>query len=568
MGRRKIKPAVKASPPSADVVFKRFGIKPSDSIPLDLGAKKVLGVSPGEKSKILSTPNVVEPQDSAQDVSARGSIAGSLESPYVLEPYSPSVSQTLGEDDSSSGLKEANRSDGNRNLVTSEASSGNVVAEDGRAGAVTAKAQIEQKEVSSEPSAKQPAPVEVQIKSAIGGTKENVISSVVNRTSGPWVGLFKDNKQQLRGLSLPAFDVQGNRAVLEIQDVDEVEKTWGFCLVGFVAGKFPGKEAIINLCDTWNVEYEYLAHSSGWLVFKFPDSVSRDEVIQKGPYSIFGRPLLLKIMAPDFDFDSKIPLSVPVWISLPNLPLNCWNARALGKIASVLGNPISTDRLTATRERISFARVLVEIDPTKELKRSVEIQLPTGKVRQQKVIYENEPKYCSLCKVLGHSVAACKRFGANLQGRDPAGLKNTAPGTKDKVMKSGSVEAVVSKGADRGADKEGVPVGAYKSRLPEIPEDEAGSVKAKTGAKDKQVPIADLARQGEASSSKDADPDGDFQVIKNRKQRQGSLSSLNQGEKTNSSIPGEHSEGGIGDQKGVANLEKIRLKGQALPAIS
>ena len=78
----------------------------------------------------------------------------------------------------------------------------------------------------------------------------NVSNKVVDKPTALWVGLFKDNKHKYQGLSLPAFEIQGNRAILETQDVDEVEKAWGFCLVGFIVGKFPGKETLLNLYDS------------------------------------------------------------------------------------------------------------------------------------------------------------------------------------------------------------------------------------------------------------------------------------------------------------------------------
>lgn len=47
-----------------------------------------------------------------------------------------------------------------------------------------------------------------------------------------------------------------------------------------------------------------------------------------------------------------------------------------------------TDKLTKTLDRISFARILVEIDIAKELVRSIEIELPSGKVINQPIHYE------------------------------------------------------------------------------------------------------------------------------------------------------------------------------------
>lgn len=71
-----------------------------------------------------------------------------------------------------------------------------------------------------------------------------------------------------------------------------------------------------------------------------------------------------------FDFGDEEISSIPVWRNLPGLPLECWNATALGKITSKVGKPISTDKLTYTKERLSYARVLVEVDTAKELVQS------------------------------------------------------------------------------------------------------------------------------------------------------------------------------------------------------
>lgn len=62
---------------------------------------------------------------------------------------------------------------------------------------------------------------------------------------------------------------QEDEGVLDPQDIDDVETAWGFCLVGYFAAKFPGKQALLQLCNSWKVKYQYYAHTSGWLVFKF-----------------------------------------------------------------------------------------------------------------------------------------------------------------------------------------------------------------------------------------------------------------------------------------------------------
>ena len=57
--------------------------------------------------------------------------------------------------------------------------------------------------------------------------------------------------------------------------------------------------------------------------------------------------------------------------------------------------------------RISYARVLVELDLLANLKSSIVINLPNGSTLNQPVIYETLPRFCKLCKVLGHNTGTC-----------------------------------------------------------------------------------------------------------------------------------------------------------------
>ncbi|KAJ6917772.1 hypothetical protein NC652_019947 [Populus alba x Populus x berolinensis] len=108
-----------------------------------------------------------------------------------------------------------------------------------------------------------------------------------------------------------------------------------------------------------------------------------------------------------FSFGKDEMACVPVWVKFPNLPLKCWSPRCLAKIASKLGTPIQSDQLTCNMLRISYARVLVELDLSVDLKSSIAINLPNGTTLNQPVIYETLPRFCTLCKVLGHKTGAC-----------------------------------------------------------------------------------------------------------------------------------------------------------------
>ncbi|GFY83129.1 hypothetical protein Acr_02g0013690 [Actinidia rufa] len=113
-------------------------------------------------------------------------------------------------------------------------------------------------------------------------------------------------------------------------------------------------------------------------------------------------------MSKYFAFGDEELSCFPVWVRLPNLPLSLWGNESLSRICSKVGNPISVDKFTATVERFSYARALVEIDMAKEVVEYVEVELPNGKKHCQYIYYENLPKYCTNCAIMGHSVGSCK----------------------------------------------------------------------------------------------------------------------------------------------------------------
>ncbi|XP_043697261.1 uncharacterized protein LOC122648057 [Telopea speciosissima] len=99
--------------------------------------------------------------------------------------------------------------------------------------------------------------------------------------------------------------------------------------------------------------------------------------------------------------------SIPVWVTLTNLPFHFWNVEALSSIASVLGKPISTDKMTKTQERLSYARLCVEMEADHEFPDQVEVHDDDGLVFYQRIVYGWSPPRCNSCKVFGHSSGQC-----------------------------------------------------------------------------------------------------------------------------------------------------------------
>lgn len=90
--------------------------------------------------------------------------------------------------------------------------------------------------------------------------------------------------------------------------------------------------------------------------------------------------------------------TLPIWVKLPYLPLHLWGLKSLGKIGSALGNPLLSDECTTNKLRVSYARILMELDTTQIQKEYITIRDHEGKKIQQVVEYEWKPLYCETCK--------------------------------------------------------------------------------------------------------------------------------------------------------------------------
>lgn len=113
---------------------------------------------------------------------------------------------------------------------------------------------------------------------------------------------------------------------LQETDVSDLVVKWKFCLIGYVAGKFPGYASLLTYINrTWQCKAHFTMHDSGWLIFAFSSELEMLEVLGAGLYVVFGRPLILKTMPTFFNFQSPDMTTMPTWVRLPNLPLRCWN---------------------------------------------------------------------------------------------------------------------------------------------------------------------------------------------------------------------------------------------------
>lgn len=128
----------------------------------------------------------------------------------------------------------------------------------------------------------------------------------------------------------------------------------------------------------------------------------KETVLCLGPYTMNRKPIIIHEWNADFKFGEEVLCMIPLWVRLPNLPINCWGNLTLSRIGSVLGRPIYADECTTRIERISYAQILVEMDVTRTLPNMIKVQDPEGQLVDQEVEYDWKPSYCPKCLKIGH----------------------------------------------------------------------------------------------------------------------------------------------------------------------
>ncbi|XP_058732785.1 uncharacterized protein LOC131604357 [Vicia villosa] len=192
------------------------------------------------------------------------------------------------------------------------------------------------------------------------------------------------------------------------------------------------------MMKNWNTVQlpDLLYHDDGYFLMKFKSSKEKEEILMNGPYMIKNMPMILRDWKPNFSMKKDMLRTIPLWMKLPQLPLEYWGANSLKKIGSAIGRPVVTDECTAHKLRVSYARILVEIDATQEVPKVVMIQNSEGELVSQDVEYEWLPKLCGKCQRFGHNCATKKTI-THWKPKEPVAAQGTQPAPSiEKVAQS------------------------------------------------------------------------------------------------------------------------------------
>lgn len=126
---------------------------------------------------------------------------------------------------------------------------------------------------------------------------------------------------------------------------------------------------------------------------------------------------------PDFDTFFESPIAA-VWCKVIGLPIHLYDQSALIAIGKLLGKPIQTDHATFNQNRLTFARICIEIDISSPPPEEIILNI-LGKDARYKVVWDRIPLYCAECKHIGHAKEAC--FTLRKKAEQPRKEPNRPP---------------------------------------------------------------------------------------------------------------------------------------------
>ncbi|XP_020689233.1 uncharacterized protein LOC110104462 [Dendrobium catenatum] len=184
---------------------------------------------------------------------------------------------------------------------------------------------------------------------------------------------------------------------------------WNLCLVGYSVGKRPYYEALKETAmRIWKLKgtFELIALTDGFFLFKFSLPKDYDMVWSKGAWFFHGNPFIFQKWTKSFNPTRENFTYVPIWVRIHNLPLVCWNSEGISKIASKIRIPIAVDALTATKSRLIYARICIQVSTTSSFLESVAVAIEGDVIRMQ-IQYEWKPIPCASCASLAHQTLNC-----------------------------------------------------------------------------------------------------------------------------------------------------------------
>lgn len=157
--------------------------------------------------------------------------------------------------------------------------------------------------------------------------------------------------------------------------------------------------------------------SRGVFIVRLHDMENRNRVVDDGVQMFDKKTVIVKPWKPDMNYSKTQMEKIHVWVRLSGLDIKYWGKSALTKIAGLVRQSLKANSATTQRERLTYARVLVETALNQVYSTSIIFKNEYGKVVVQTVTYKWKPVLCDKYGNYGHEIKECGKFLKEEKGK-------------------------------------------------------------------------------------------------------------------------------------------------------
>ncbi|KAF6154163.1 hypothetical protein GIB67_016415 [Kingdonia uniflora] len=241
------------------------------------------------------------------------------------------------------------------------------------------------------------------------------------------------------------------------------------CVCVFVGGRVAYSILKDYLIKVWEVkgEIKLTLHGLGYYFISFTNPEDRIKALETGHFHVASRLFFIRNWRPFIKYEPKETQTLPLWVMFYNIPAQCWNREGLGKVASLIGKPLYTDKMTKKQKR-PYARICIKVNAMDKLPKQVSIVVDDKYTIILSVEYNWFPPTCQSCQVFGHNPYTCpinpktdtrpqpKVFEErdSPPGQGQSSLHNQKVTTKDKPAANEDHNIATNDNTKKGSDKD------------------------------------------------------------------------------------------------------------------
>lgn len=228
----------------------------------------------------------------------------------------------------------------------------------------------------------------------------------------PWAARMDPSTRNLYRAAKPTFRLDGTP---EVTIPSQVLRLGPENKKEYIIGQFhrcslpPGGliHAVVNRLwgRSCRIGCRKLSESS--YMFHIPHESTRQWVIQRGVWHVDDCMLFVSPWKPVNSFKVPEVSTIPVWVTLKNVPDCCYSRLGLSHVASGLGEPMQTHKPRLDPTCLGEAKLLVEVELDKPFPKQIALDDKQGNIFLVDVEYTWIPSVCGRCGHLGHKEKRC-----------------------------------------------------------------------------------------------------------------------------------------------------------------